>query len=190
MRVEQEDQHRNLVVRVTRMDHPHVQQFLREHSHNDGINKSSCARGAPPKMKKHSVPVAFARVARGKKEHILQAEPTRVIQGSPYDSGRNRRSGDESPGTCKILLLNASCSCNFSDIRGRSSVIMTREKIFHLLGRSAEHALQAALSLSVCFAPNHMGTPSKSSFDCVMMCYSSPLALGLLIDRGGMLTLG
>ena len=69
------------------MDHTHVQQFLREHYHNDGINKSSCARGAPPKMKKHSVPVAFARVARGKKEHILQAESTRVIQGSPYDSG-------------------------------------------------------------------------------------------------------
>src|SRR6266487_6799882 len=87
MCVEQEDQQRNLVVRVTRMDHTHVQQFLREHYHNDGINKSSCARGAPPKMKMHSVPVAFARVARGKKEHILQAEPTRVIQGSAYDSG-------------------------------------------------------------------------------------------------------
>src|SRR6266581_9164895 len=51
---------------------------------------------ASTKMKKHSVPVAFARVARGKKEHILQAEPTRVIHGSAYDSGRNRRSGDES----------------------------------------------------------------------------------------------
>ena len=67
MRVEQEDQHRNLVVRVTRIDHTHVQQFLREHYHNDGINKSSCARGAPPKMKKHSVPVAFARVASREK---------------------------------------------------------------------------------------------------------------------------
>jgi hypothetical protein len=54
-------------------------------------------QGAPAKMKKHSVLVAFVRVARGKKEHILQAEPTGVIQGSPYDSGRNRRSGDESP---------------------------------------------------------------------------------------------
>src|SRR6266571_916719 len=67
MRMEQEDQDCNLVVRVTRMDHTHVQQFLREHYHNDGINKSSCARGAPPKMKKHSVPVAFARVASREK---------------------------------------------------------------------------------------------------------------------------
>ena len=59
-----------------------------------------------------------------------------------------------------MLLLHASYSRNFSDIRGRSSVIMMCEKIFHLLGRSAEHALQADLSLSVCLAPNNIVTPA------------------------------
>ncbi len=43
-------------------------------------NKSSCACGAPPKMKKDSVPVGFAQWRQGKQEHILQAEPAQVTQ--------------------------------------------------------------------------------------------------------------
>jgi len=42
-------------------------------------------------------------------------------------------------------------------------VITAYEKIFHLLGHSVEHPLQAALSLSVCFAPNNMVTPLSGS---------------------------
>src|SRR2546427_10362135 len=41
-------------------------------------NKSSCASGAPPKMKKDSVPVGFAQWHQGQQEHILQAEPDQV----------------------------------------------------------------------------------------------------------------
>ena len=36
---------------------------------------------------------------------------------------------------------------------------MICEKIFCFVGRSAEYARQAALSLIVCLAPNHMVTP-------------------------------
>jgi hypothetical protein len=46
----------------------------------------------------------------------------------------------------KMLLLRASFSRHFSGIRGRSSLITIGEKILHLLDRSAEHSLQAALS--------------------------------------------
>jgi hypothetical protein len=35
-------------------------------------------------------------------------------------------------------------------------------KVFHFLGCSAEHTWQAALPLSVCFAPNNMVTPNRS----------------------------
>jgi hypothetical protein len=62
------------------------------------------------------------------------------------------------------------CDCSYSDDRDEarycpscgkrtiirmSSVITRGEKIFHLLARPAEHPLQAALSLSVCVAPNN-----------------------------------
>ena len=75
--------------------------------------------------------------------------------------GAKRTLRGESTETCKMLLLHASFSRNFSRIRGRSSVIMIDEKIFHLLDRSAEPPLQAALSLSVCLAPNTMMTPKS-----------------------------
>src|SRR5713226_1035217 len=65
----------------------------------------------------------------------------------------------------KILLLNAYFNSNLSGIRSRSSVITTYEKIFHLLGHSAKYPLQAALSLSVCLAPNNMVTPSGALDD-------------------------
>ncbi len=59
------------------------------------------------------------------------------------------------------VALKTSFSRDFSGKRGISSVIVTGEKSFHFLGRSAERSLQAALSLSVCLAPNIMVTPSK-----------------------------
>jgi hypothetical protein len=46
-----------------------------------------------------------------------------------------------------MLLLHASFSRHFFGIRSRSSMITRGEKIFHHLDRSAEHPLQAALSL-------------------------------------------
>ena len=42
--------------------------------------QSSCAAGAPPKMKKRSDHVALAEWRQGKKAHILQAEPDQVTQ--------------------------------------------------------------------------------------------------------------
>ncbi len=48
---------------------------------------------------------------------------------------------------------------SFSSKRGESGILSKCEEIFPLLCRHAERALQAALSLSVCLAPNNMVTP-------------------------------
>src|SRR5216684_2525618 len=62
----------------------------------------------------------------------------------------------------QILLLKASSSSHLCSRRGRNSVVTKYEKIFYPLGCFAEHPLQAALSLSVCLAPNNMVTPCST----------------------------
>ena len=60
-----------------------------------------------------------------------------------------------------MLLLDAPFSRTFSGRKGRSSVITTHAKVIHLLGHSAEHALQAALPRSVCLTQHTMVTPTR-----------------------------
>ena len=57
---------------------------------------------------------------------------------------------------------------------------MTCEKIFHLPGRSAEHALQGALSLRVCLAPNTMVTPVRAVSSGIQLSTSVKLLSFLL----------
>ncbi len=60
-----------------------------------------------------------------------------------------------------MLPSSASFPRDFCGRRGRSSTILTCEQIFRCVGRSAEHAWQATLSLSVCLTPNNTVTPKR-----------------------------
>ncbi len=62
---------------------------------------------------------------------------------------------------------------------------MTCEKIFHLPGRSAEHALQGALSLSVCLAPNTMVTPVRAVSSGISLRITWALACLYLLQASG-----